>query len=165
MRSAVIGVALAGALVSSSYAADLPVKAPAVLPAPIAPLAWTGWYAGVNAGYHWGSGSVATAADPGPFDVFGGFGPESIVAGRLATTTQDARQRGFIGGGQIGYNWKFAPQWVAGIEADIQGLAGEGKSVMTGTSAVPGFPTEAFSSTTQVTKKADWLATLRGRIG
>jgi hypothetical protein len=28
---------------------------------------------------------------------------------------------GFIGGGQIGYNWQFSPIWVVGLEADIQG--------------------------------------------
>ena len=26
---------------------------------------------------------------------------------------------GFIGGGQIGYNWQFSPSWVFSIEADI----------------------------------------------
>ena len=28
-------------------------------------------------------------------------------------------RNGFIGGGQIGYNWQFAPNWLFGIEADI----------------------------------------------
>ena len=26
-----------------------------------------------------------------------------------------------IGGGQIGYNWQTSPNWVFGIEADLQG--------------------------------------------
>jgi len=164
MRSVLFGAAVAGVLVSSSHAADLPLKAPAVAPLPAA-IGWTGWYVGANAGYHMGSGGVSTAADPGPFDVPGAFGAESIVAAALATNSGAPRQRGFIGGGQIGYNWQFAPQWVAGLEADIQGLSGTGSATIVGTSAVPGFPTEAFSSTTQVTKKVEWLSTLRGRVG
>ena len=30
---------------------------------------------------------------------------------------------GFIGGGQIGYNWRVSESFVAGMEADIQGIA------------------------------------------
>ena len=30
-----------------------------------------------------------------------------------------------MGGGQIGYNWQVHPNWVLGIEADIQGSGAE----------------------------------------
>jgi outer membrane immunogenic protein len=28
---------------------------------------------------------------------------------------------GVVGGGQIGYNWQFAPNWLLGVEADVSG--------------------------------------------
>ena len=43
---------------------------------------------------------------------------------------------GFIGGGQIGYNWQFYNSFVAGVEADIQGIAG-GNSHETSVTAAP----------------------------
>ena len=142
-------------------AADLPVKA---APAPVSTsYNWAGWYVGANAGYHAGGGSVTTAADPGPFAF--SFDPESSVATTLATTAISPKQRGFIGGGQIGYNLQWAPQWLAGVEADFQGLSGEGSATLSSVSGVPGFPAETFVSTTTVTKKIDWLRTLRGRLG
>lgn len=164
MKSFVLGAAIAGGLVSLSYAADMPVKAPPNRAPMVEPITgWTGWYVGLNAGYQAGSGNVSTAADPGPFAF--SFDPESSVAAALATTGIGAKQRGFIGGGQIGYNWQFAPQWLTGIEADFQGLTGEGSATLTSISGVAGFPTETFTSATTITKKVDWLGTLRGRLG
>jgi outer membrane immunogenic protein len=52
------------------------------------------------------------------------------------------------------------------VEADIQGLSNSnGGGAVTVTSGVPGFPTEAFSSTTAVSKHVDYLGTVRGRFG
>ena len=77
---------------------------------------------------------------------------------RFRSAALPAHQRlnssGFFGGGQIGYNWQFAPAWVAGIEgdiddADIQGIAstsGSGLSSSIGT-------------------RLDWFGTVRGRVG
>jgi len=42
----------------------------------------------------------------------GGFGV--VEAG----TTKPS---GVVGGGQIGWNWQFAPNWLLGVEADISG--------------------------------------------
>lgn len=154
-------LALSLATMGVASAADLPVKVPAATVAPA--FSWTGYYAGFNAGFNWGSGNVVTTASPGPFAV--SFDPESSVAAALANNSVSSRQRGFIGGAQIGYNWQFAPQWVAGLEADIQGLTnGDGGSLTSG-SGVPGFPTEAFVSTTTVSKKVEWLGTVRARLG
>ena len=61
---------------------------------------WTGFYAGGYLG--------------------GGVGRETFTATipGLTTTTSD-EIRGFVGGGQGGFNWQFGP-WVAGVEADLQ---------------------------------------------
>jgi len=150
-----------------AFAADLAVKArpqPPVLGPAYS--TWNGFYLGLNAGYAWSHNGVGTVATPGPFDAANNFGAESTVAAALATTSLGPKQRGFVGGGQIGYNWQFNPQWVTGLEADIQGLSHSGDTAsVTSVSGVPGFPTETFVSTTTATSRVDWLGTVRARLG
>ena len=62
---------------------------------------------------------------------------------------------GFIGGGQIGYNWQ-SGSFVYGIEADISGLAAKFD-----TDWRPDRGNPSIVSTHSV----DWLATIRGRAG
>jgi outer membrane immunogenic protein len=166
MKKFLLTTAALGLLAGPALAADLPVyKAP-----PAAPVCfWCGWYIGGNVGGTWAQDSnVTTAAAPvqaagtGIFT----FGPEAAVAAALASNNSGGKQSGFIGGGQIGYNLQLAPAWVAGFEADIQGLSNSnGGSAITVTSPVPGFPSEAFTSTTAVSKHVDYLGTVRGRFG
>ncbi|MFC7396964.1 outer membrane protein [Chelatococcus sp. GCM10030263] len=99
------GVATAGLLASgfAAFAADLPSRQVA----PVAPIVvpiftWTGFYVGVNAGYGWNTNSDDEVFIPG--------------VGYAGTDSNDG---GFVGGGQIGYNYQFG-QFVAGVEADIQ---------------------------------------------
>jgi outer membrane immunogenic protein len=95
-----------------------------------------------------------------------GFAPEATVAATLASNNAGGKQSGFMGGAQIGYNLQLAPAWVVGVETDIQGLSNSnGSSALTATSAVPIFITENFTSTTAVSKRVDYLGTLRGRLG
>ena len=42
----------------------------------------------------------------------------------LATGNHSLSPNGFVGGGQIGYNYQFANSWVVGLEADFDGIAG-----------------------------------------
>ena len=93
---------------------------------PPAPL-WKGLYAGLNAGGTWGKnnsinvttypvGSVASS-------------PAYWALGNGSIGSRANNLVGFIGGGQIGYNWQptFAGySFVTGAEADIQGIAGTG---------------------------------------
>jgi len=66
---------------------------------------------------------------------------------------------GFIGGGQIGYNWQAGPSWVWGIEADFQGTTVNG-----GAGAVS--LSKPFGSITTVYKyELDDLGTVRARLG
>lgn len=53
-------------------------------------------------------------------------------------------ESGFIGGGQIGYNWQFNRNWVLGIEGDITG-------------------TDISEPT--IPARVDYLASIRGRLG
>lgn len=95
MRRHILGVAvacIASVVVSSAAsAADLPRKA---LPysSPVYGPVWSGFYAGVNAGYGWAT-----------FD--NGLGTDKM--------------NGFLGGVQLGYNWQIS-SFVLGVEGDIQ---------------------------------------------
>jgi outer membrane immunogenic protein len=74
---------------------------------------------------------------------------------------------GFIGGGQLGYNYQFGPSLVAGIEADIQGIAGSHPSGAL-FDVVPrpfGFPPDTLVSALSATKNIDYAGTVRGRLG
>jgi outer membrane immunogenic protein len=76
---------------SAASAADIPRKA---LPysAPIYAPVWSGFYAGVNAGYGWATYDTAVGTD---------------------------KMKGFIGGAQVGYNWQLS-SFVVGVEGDFQ---------------------------------------------
>ena len=96
MKKIALALLAGTALMSApAMAADLgrPIyKAPIAVAAPY--MMWNGFYIGANAGYSWGRDRVD--------------GIRSDIDG-------------FSGGGQIGYNWQFSPNWVFGVEADLQG--------------------------------------------
>ena len=80
---------------------------------------WGGPYLGGNIGYGWGS-----------------------------VDNNSTKPSGFVGGVQVGYNWRFSPSdpWVFGLEGDIQA-----------TGADDTFAPWKFSN--------PWFGTLRGRVG
>lgn len=93
------GVAAAALFVAApAFAADIaqpyPTKAPMVVAEPV--FSWTGFYLGANAGYAWGTGKEGAETL--------GLDPD-----------------GFLGGGQVGFNYQFANNVVLGAEADFQG--------------------------------------------
>ncbi|MFO1101353.1 MAG: outer membrane beta-barrel protein [Methylocystis sp.] len=153
-----------------AIAADLPSrKTPAPIPVP--PPLWTGFYAGLNAGYGWGGTTSATtgalpivdniANDPG-------WGtPLGFTAAALSGVA-NVNQSGFIGGGQIGYNYQWSPLFVVGLEADIQGAAISGRGGNSGVARfgpdLSGFIDTAIGSS-NVVAGVDWLGTVRGRLG
>jgi outer membrane immunogenic protein len=165
--SAFAGVALL--LAGPAFAADLAVPEP-VYKAPVykAPpvYSWTGWYAGGNAGYNWSHGSVDSVANPSfvnPADPTGAGAIAQALAA-LGTYSRDVHNNGFIGGIQAGYNWQFN-SWVAGFEADIQGIAHRNTTASQAlTVGVPGFP-ESYAAVRTVERQVDWLGTIRGRAG
>ncbi len=119
MKKFSIVAGLGAALMATSVlAADLPRKsapvAPAFSRAPI--FSWTGFYAGVNAGYGFGS-----------------------TTGRGAGIFKDPS--GFVGGGQLGYNYQIN-QMVLGVETDLQYSDMNSKDGVAGSKAkVPYFGT------------------------
>ena len=159
---ATVGVA---ALIGSAFAADMAVRAPAPLPPPPAPLYnWTGFYAGLNAGFHWGRNCVNTVTT-NVFS-FSGFEVVGSAIASQGTGSTCPDDNGFIGGGQVGYNWQFT-NWVIGLETDIQGASNNNNQdtiTNVGTFQFLGLP---VSSTGTITSEKDlrWLGTVRGRLG
>jgi outer membrane immunogenic protein len=152
-RLSIIGaVLLAGtSLASAADLGRIPTKAPPIVPVQV--FSWTGFYAGVHAGYGFGSNDdidTSGQAAANGANVIGGARPARVGLDR----------DGFIGGGQAGYNWQFAPNWLLGIEADISYTDfRETTSVVTRPLAGAGTLLNTFES------RLEYLGTVRGRIG
>ena len=150
---------------SVASAADMPLKAPPPPPAPI--YNWTGFYIGVNAGYTWNNDSVNMATAPTFLDpALSANGlTNPILTSAAATGNFRTRASGFIGGGQIGYNWQIGAAWVAGIETDFQGVSSH-KGSSTTTFVQPRLGAGDNQVTTvSVSQNLRDLGTLRGRLG
>jgi outer membrane immunogenic protein len=146
------GMAFITLLASPAIAADMPEKAS--LPPPAAPaLSWTGVYFGLNAGWLGADNAMVNQATPAG-DPDADPGLAALASGAFSL----GNKSGFIGGAEIGYNYQFN-NWVAGIEADIQGIAGQAiNGSITSTSST-------LSSTLTGSVDTRWLGTLRGRLG
>lgn len=186
-------VALIG-FTAGAMAADLPARRMA----PVAPFAavpvftWTGFYAGVNAGYGFSSrNNNGFFGDNLTAPAVGGGAVAVTQAGGgsfFGTNGRDRNRDGFVGGGQIGYNYQFTPGsgFVVGVEGDIQyadfgrnrndffsngfGVANAtpfaaGAGVAVTQPGQPGnvaFFNNAFDNDVS---RIEWFATVRGRIG
>jgi outer membrane immunogenic protein len=156
MKSHWLGAAIVGAIIqmtiSGAFAADLPAspvyaKGPAYVSAP----SWTGFYVGANAGYGWDRPSASFSGTPNiAIEFTGGVLPTSL----------SPDPKGWLAGAQLGYNWQFAPAWVAGLETDLSGTGINGTTSVSPTNAQ--FP-NLF--TTTVSANTKWLGTVRPRLG
>jgi outer membrane immunogenic protein len=142
------------------FAADIAVKAPLPVPTPV--YSWTGWYVGGNLGASFGHANTDFNATPVTPTV-GGL-PIAIVPGVAGSDTE--HPSGFIGGGQIGYNWQYSPLIVVGLEADFQGaLERDTNNLSQPFSAIEGGALITSTALTNYTTQIDWFGTVRGRIG
>jgi outer membrane immunogenic protein len=167
MKKALLSsVALLG-LTAGAMAADLPSRRMAPAPFVAVPVfTWTGFYAGVNAGYGFGvnnrNNNTFTVVNPGTVT------PNFFPAGTVITTGNGNNNLdGFVGGGQIGYNYQIG-NFVIGIEADAQ-YADLGNRRNTGTT-VAVLPAGAvapafFGATNTSLSSVDFFGTVRGRLG
>lgn len=118
--------------------------APALAQAQPAPIImndmWRGLYAGVNLG--------------------GGFGDTTATNNNTGFTTKQKLNFGGVAGGiQGGYNFRVAPSWILGLEADFDG---------TDFNANPGTQVRTLggaTATAKVSRSQEWLGTVRGRVG
>lgn len=138
MRKTLSGATLVALMAAApAFAADLAVKAPAMIPAP-AQFSWTGCYIGGHVG-----GVVSEDR-------------RTSVAG----ISTDFSSGGFVGGGQVGCDYEFAPGWVAGVEGRAawtslkDSQAGTVRNVLTG-----------ITAPSQFTFRNDFLASTTARLG
>ncbi len=171
----------------SAFAADLPARkdAPVFVPPPPPPL-WTGFYGGLNAGYGWGASNGVATDTTAVTDAWaaGGNSVANVtyisraIPGATALASSgvaSVNQNGFIGGGQIGYNFQFGPSFVAGVEVDMQGTGIRGSGGASGAwrggysytdaNTNPINATRTVVGASQYTAGVDWLGTVRGRLG
>jgi outer membrane immunogenic protein len=133
-KAGTIGILTSALISTSALAADMqypppPPPPPVVVSPPYYVLSWTGFYIGANAGYGWANVSSDTL----------GSGSDDLA--------------GFIGGGQLGYNWQ-AGNFLFGFEGDFQGSAQHSSNTLT-----------ILGVTGNIEQKIPWFATLRGRLG
>ncbi len=153
MKRLLMAITAAVSLIATgALAADLPMKAP---PAPLPPVFnWSGFYIGGNVGYSWGDSGSSTTVDrfltglPLPGALIGTNGASSDL-------------NGFIGGGQVGYNWQYNRDLLFGLEADIQGSGERGSSSITCVACSD----DGTNIVTNLNHKLEWFGTVRGRGG
>jgi len=149
-------------LTGAASAADLPRReAPPPVFVPVPVFTWTGAYFGINAGYGFDASSNSEPT------IIGVNGASTLVLpGTTAAIAFNNGQSndGFVGGGQIGYNYQFTPGSgvVVGIEADAQYVDF-------------GRQRNRFSSTGELAAQQvfnpagisglDYFGTVRGRLG
>jgi len=146
-------ILLAGAVLIALIAAPaaraadiaMPVKAPVLMKV----YDWTGFYVGANAGYGWGSQSIALSGS--------GALALAFTDGRLPTSLASNPQ-GFLGGVQAGYNYQ-SGRMVFGVETDIA-YADIRRSE---TVSLAPIPPVTYNTTGE--QKLDWFGTLRARLG
>jgi outer membrane immunogenic protein len=91
-------------------------------------------------------------APPPPYYLWTGFYAGAHIGAGWAS---DGGDGGFIGGGQIGYNYQVDNHWVVGIEADLTGTTiGTSVNVNAG-----------YGVTESASGGLDWIATLTPRVG
>jgi outer membrane immunogenic protein len=148
---------------SSALAADMPVKAPVYAP----PLVWnwTGFYVGASGGYAWSHDADIDLASVGVL-VPGGIDAFPIASAQAIPSALNAQARGFIYGGQAGYNFQ-SGRWLIGVEADVSGANINGSDTRNGTAPVVNYPIRNLSANTTASgeQKLDFFGTVRGRFG
>ncbi len=151
-----------GPAAAPQYYTKVPyTKAPAIA----AGNGWSGWYAGLNAGFVNGASKLNTDASVASNSTTPVTAP-AMASG--ATSQLSNGQGGFLGGAQAGYNYMFSPMFLAGVEADIQGSslrasASTSTQVLTDTTSGPN--TGSWLTNIAASRSVDYIGTIRGRLG
>jgi outer membrane immunogenic protein len=141
LKIAGLTAVLVSAVSGSALAADLTAKAPYA--APVSTFSWSGFYAGLHAGYGWGKN-----------DWTGGLvGDPTVVVSSLSPKT-----KGVLGGIQAGANYQ-SGNWVFGLEWEFDLTAR--KASADGTVVQAG----AVVLNSTATSSIEWLTQFSGRTG
>lgn len=161
-----LAAALLLATSGSALAADLATKKapPAPLPTPM----WKGFYVGLNAGGIWsnsGSANVETYPIYQPLLTNSANSPY-YTSGNGSLNIGSTS--GFIGGGQLGYNWQpgyLNNNLVFGFEADIQGVVSTGNTTRSVNRISPLSNGGSLLNSMNANGNMDFFGTVRGRLG
>jgi outer membrane immunogenic protein len=151
LRSATMASVLALGVVGAQ-AADLTYEPAPVVVAPEV-FNWTGFYIGVHGGIGGGNFDTTFREYLVETDV-----PAIAAVSGYGTDFSDNAFGGF-GGVQAGYNYQFATNWVAGIEADFAGSGISAKHEETY------YYDGEYDGSFNYEEKIDWFGTIRGRLG
>jgi outer membrane immunogenic protein len=156
MKKFLLGsIALVALNAGSALAADM--ARPVYKAAPPPPICiWCGFYLGGNVGVARTRANVYTTNAPSVPGIFGA--PANIAAVNAAGTGSLDDNTFFTGGVQGGYNWQVSPNFLLGIEADINSLRQTSTLANVAATTIGLFPVTTSLQT-------DWLATVRGRAG
>jgi opacity protein-like surface antigen len=127
-------------------------------PAPVSASSWRDVYVGLNAGGAWSS--------PASNLFVYGIGPAVAtqpVAFASNFVDRSSRLAGFIGGFQLGTNWRFDNNVVAGLETDLHAVSGNTDGRWH--SNVVGAGPNTFLNFGQRNETLNYLGTIRGRLG
>jgi len=140
--------------IAHANAADLYKARP--VPVPVRLFTWSGCYIGGNVG--WGRGRD-TVSIPNLGET---TGVPELTGVSLPSVTGNTQ--GVLGGGQVGCNYQFLPNWVIGIEGDGEAanIRGDVTDSVSFTNALTGLP-ETVTGTAHA--QTDWLASVTGRFG
>lgn len=141
-----------------ALAADLPARAAPPAPIVAVPVfTWTGFYAGVNAGWGW----LDNNNNNGIFVPAGTFAPPYAGVSGVLGGTAGGDDNGVVLGGQIGYNYQIG-SFVVGAEADIQwaDFNVENRVFFAPTGFPPSFVPALLGQ-----DDMEWFGTVRARAG
>ncbi|MGE0195858.1 MAG: alginate export family protein, partial [Methylocystis sp.] len=136
----------------------LALFAPNGPPPPAPPPSWSDVYVGLNGGSAWST--PRSIVQPWPF---GAAAASPAVAASVTPIDQTNHLAGFIGGFQIGANWKFADRILTGAEADLHAISGNTDAKWQASLTSGGG--NSFATYAQRTATLNYLGTIRGRLG
>src|ERR1700752_77720 len=155
MKRFLLGTAALAALCLSrpAFAADLPARVTQGPPALVSLVYdWSGFYLDVNAAYTFAEDEDITTTGQAAGNI-------ANVAGGARPARVRLDRDGFIGGGQMGYNWQVSPNWVFGLEADISYVDVRRDVTVVGISGAGAPLNNTFRT------RMEYFGTVRGRIG
>ena len=165
MKKLLTSFAAFTALTAAATAADLPRRAapPVFVPVPV--FTWTGAYFGINAGYGFDAGS-----DSNRYNLPAGSVLNSGATDGVLSVGSGNSNEGFVGGGQVGYNYQFTPGsgLVVGLEADAQYTDFSNRSRLYDASAVSFTGVQGPAGGADVRtpgRDMNFFGTVRGRVG
>lgn len=131
---------------------------------------WSGFYAGGNVGYAWGNAEDTSVIADGP-GVACHFCFADDIGLAQGNGSPSFNPKGFTGGAQIGYNWQVS-NLVYGAELDVEAFSQRQTVDSSFTLPTASAPANSFCGfgvncvgNFSTSVKADWLITLRPRLG